>query len=193
MQPTQPAQKSVFLQIFCFFAIITVIIIATPVLVVGKILLFHPNLSAIRRNVHTADSAHVKKVVELSAGPILFATGRTALSFVKMDPEIRPLLESVRSAEVGIYKFSGNAAEALETMSENLTRDGYTTLARVQRRNEYVGVFVSSKNGDESDFKTCVVVFNKKDLVIVSGRADLRPAFEFARNHIDSDLHFALK
>jgi hypothetical protein len=125
------------------------------------------------------------KMLEINVGRFTFGAARTALSFARLDPEVRTALRSVRSAQVGLYQLSSDAdylnlGTLLNAADQAMTRKGWTRLVGVSREHELVAVYVPVQQTDASDVQACVAVVNGRQLVVVGARSDLEPLVDLA-------------
>jgi hypothetical protein len=128
-----------------------------------------------------------KKQFELSVGPISFLLLRSGLSLAPLDPNVRTALESVRGAEVGIYKLNAAADPAafhaaLATADQAMSVRGWDRVVGVGQGRELVVIYAPQRPARGARVDVCLAVVTRDQLVVVSGRTDLEPLMALALN-----------
>lgn len=146
------------------------------------------------RNV-AAKEAHLRfaQQWEGTAHPLLVDVARFGLSFAHLQPEARLAIQSVRGAEVGFYELTTPPNDAtrqrlFRDFSQRLEQRGWSRTVSVLDREDLVMVFVPNSETSAQEFRAFVVVLNERQLVLVSGRANLEPMAELVESKLNNHL-----
>jgi len=128
--------------------------------------------------------------IGLNVGSATFGVVRTGLLFARLDPEARAVVQAVRGVEVGIYELKPGAkvpdsVAMLAAADKVLNARGWERVVGVLEREDLVGVYVPGDAGSASKVKCCVLVFDGRQMVLVSAKADVEPLLECLRNQSD--------
>ena len=110
---------------------------------------------------------------------------RAGLSFVKLDAGARAALQSVRGAEVGVYQLPSGAkppdrAAMLAAADAAMAGRGWDRVVGVMDGRDLVAVYLPDEIASARRMKCCVMVFDGREMVVVSARANLEPLLEYA-------------
>jgi len=124
---------------------------------------------------------------ELGLGRLPVGLARAALGFVPMEPEAPTL----RSADVSIYTHDAGTdgiarGRILTRVREAMKARGWIPAVSVLDGEDLVGVFIPEKMRSPESFAACVLVLDAENLVIASGRLNLRPLADFALRELAS-------
>lgn len=125
-----------------------------------------------------------RQQIALNAGSLTLSAVRAALSCVKLDPGARAALQSVRNATVGVYQLpAGTPAPDRATMfaaaDSAMTARGWERVVGVLDGEDLVTVYLPKKLSVQR-LKCAVMVFDGKQLVLVSARGNLEPLLKYA-------------
>ena len=146
-----------------------------------------PDAAALRDSVAPTAAKGWHKQVEFGVGWFPLALARTGLRFAPLDPEARLALRAVRGADVAVYQRSSadrspDRGALLLAADQAMTKRGWDRMVGVVDRDDLVAVYVPRKTSSPRDLRACVLVLEPRQLVVVSGRANLEPLLELARN-----------
>ncbi len=173
-------------------AIVLALVLLPPtLLVVGvyRCLSLSADAASVRRGVMKASGAEWDKQIELGVGPFLFSGVRAGLAFVKLPPEARAALRAVRGAEVGVYRrhepgLRLNPAAMLSAADAAMTARGWDRVVGVTDPREMVAIYMPKAVRSARDVKTCLVVVDEREMVVVSARGNLESLLDLAaRRH----------
>ncbi len=140
--------------------------------------------AALRRSLLKSTPAPWDKQVEINVGSRSLDLARTILHFVKLDPNARTALESLRAAEVGVYRSTGRSqldhGAMLSAADKAMTRRGWDRLVCVIKPREFVAVYVPRNIRSPQDLKVCVAVVERGQMVVASVRSNLEPLMQLA-------------
>jgi hypothetical protein len=162
-----------------------------PLLVIGCVLWSCFTLSrdtrALRDGVIAAVGGSWDGKVQVSAGPIVLGLVRACAGLIDGLPaEAKPCLEAVRTAEVAVLERldSGRTARgnALSRADAIMTRRGWDRIVGVQDHGDTVALYVPATIRTPAQVKVCVLVLSKRELVLVSGLADLEPLLQLVNS-----------
>ena len=146
--------------------------------------------AALRQSAMSAVPGEWHKKIALHVGGLTTALLRAGSRFIKLDPEPRAALESVRGAEVGIYKLQDepevvNGSAFLVRADRAMSAQGWERVVGVSKERDLVAVYSPRRGVSCHDLRCCVVVFQGRDLIVASAHGNLEPLLEIARDHID--------
>jgi hypothetical protein len=141
------------------------------------------------------------RVVEAVPGPwdkkFAINVGRPTLAlaqfvsgfFQQLPPEARAALDSLRGAEVGVYKLKSPSpneeySTALAVADKAMKRRGWERIIGVTQRRQLVAVYAPRSPGAYPRLSCCLVVLNDQDLVVASAHGDVEPLLDLARQHL---------
>ncbi|MFZ0829024.1 MAG: hypothetical protein WAO02_16540 [Verrucomicrobiia bacterium] len=123
--------------------------------------------------------------IALNADTLTLGAVRAGLSFVRLAPEARAVVQSVRSAGVGVYQLasgtrSPDRAAMLVAADSAMSARGWERAVGVMDGHDLVAVYVPKENSSARRVKCCVMVFDGKEMVLVSARGNLEPLLQYA-------------
>jgi hypothetical protein len=122
--------------------------------------------------------------IALNAGHLTLGAVRAGLAHARLDPGARAALQSVRSAEVGVYQLASgpppNLAAMLAAADSAMTVRGWERVIRVIDGHNLVAVYVPGKNISAHHLKCCVLVLDGKEMVLVSVQGNPEPLLRYA-------------
>ena len=198
--PTPPPQiPSRALRGWLWFGLAVILIPLIPLggLALGVASYFHlsSDTRALRNELKRASGAKWRQKIALNIGSMTLGAVRGGLSFAKLDPKAQEALQAARGVEgveVGVYELTSESSApdraAMFAVAENvMSARGWERTVGVLDSEQMVGVFLPAAIASMSRMKCCVVVFNDRQLVVVSARADLQPLLKCLRNQADWD------
>lgn len=134
-----------------------------------------------------------EKKIALRVGGIATGLVRLGSGFFKLEPEPRAALATIHGAEVGVYALRDepglvNVSAILARMDKAMSRRGWDRGVGVGKEHELVAVYFPRQGLSPRRAKCCVVVFQGRDLVVVSARGNLEPLFQLASGRLDREL-----
>jgi len=147
--------------------------------------------AALRNSVAQAIGTELNKQIEISVGFLTMTAARAGLSFVELPPEARCALQSVKGAEVGVYRKCQYSAKdgdkVLRAGDTAMNARGWDRMVTVMEGSELIAIYVPRNAGSSRDLKTCIVVLSANDMVVVSARGNLEPLVGLAFEQIQKD------
>ena len=138
---------------------------------------------ALRNELIQSSGVEWRQQIALNANWLTLGAVRAGLSCVRLDPGARAALQSVRSAGVGVYQVaSGTApdrAAMLAAADSAMTARGWERVVGVMDGGDLVTVYLPEKVSVRR-LKCCVMVFDGKEMVLVSARGNLEPIVNYA-------------
>jgi len=128
--------------------------------------------------------------IAVHIGAMTMALVRTGSRVFPLEAEPRAALETLRGAEVGIYKLASgsicaNRKSLLAAVDKGMAGRGWQRVAGVCVEQEVVGVYVPGKRIGLHRMKVCVMVLHDRDLVVASVRGNLEPLMALAAERLD--------
>lgn len=184
--PVQPVSRRSWAWIWVALGFMGVLMLVplTLAVVVWSALHTGRDATALRLAAARASDVRWERTVEFSAGSWLCSFARFGLGFAPIDREARLALRSVERAEVAVFEpRSGsstpiNRAAILTEADAVMSRRGWDRLVGVVDSDQTVAVYVPSRTGRELQLDACILVVNRENLIVVSGRTDLEPLLE---------------
>ena len=177
----RPSAKRLWLR--CILAVLLVLPIVIAVEVVSW---FHlsSDTSALRNSLIKSSGVEWRQQIALNAGGFTLSAVRAGLSFVNLDAGTRAALQSVRGAEVGVYQLPSGAkppdrAAMLAAADAIMTARGWDRVVGVMDGQDLVTVYLPGKTVSAHRMKCCLMVFDGREMVVVSARANLEPLLKY--------------
>ena len=141
--------------------------------------------AALRKSAMASVSGTWNKKITLNAGGLTTGVIRFAVHHLKVGPEPRAALDSVRGAEVAVYKLHDGApfvdhAAILAGADKTMFARGWDRIVGVSEERNLVAVYFPRRAAWGGTLKCCVLVFNGADLVVAGARGKLQPLFDLA-------------
>jgi hypothetical protein len=166
---------------------VAVLLLLLVVVVVEVVNFFHlsSDTRALRNSLIKSSGVEWRQRIALNADGLTLSAVRAGLSFVHLDAGARAALQTVRGAEVGVYQLPSGAkhldrAAMLAAADAAMTARGWDRVVGVMDGQDLVAVYLPGKTASVRRIKCCVMVFDGKEMVVVSARANLEPLLEYA-------------
>jgi hypothetical protein len=139
---------------------------------------------ALRNELIKSSGVEWRQQIALNAGWLLVGTVRAGLSCLRLPPEARVALQSVHAAGVGICELPAgtpppNRAAMLASADSAMAARGWERVVGVIDDRDLVLVYLPEKVSVHR-LRCCVLVFDGKDLVLVSAQGNLEPLVKYA-------------
>jgi hypothetical protein len=140
---------------------------------------------ALRNGVMKSAGARWDREVEIGVDPFTLSLVRAGLAFVDLDPEARTALNTVRSAEVGVYRLQHGPQQSdrpalLTAADKAMANRGWNRVVAVVNERELVAIYVPKSVRSLRNVKACFVMLNGREMVVASARTNLEPLLEMA-------------
>ena len=140
---------------------------------------------ALRNELILSSGVKWQQKIALNADTLTLGAVGAGLSFVRLDPGARAAVQSVRSAGVGVYQLasgtrSPDRAAMLVAADSAMSASGWERAVGVMDGHDLVAVYVPKENISARRVKCCVMVFDGKEMVLVSARGNLEPLLQYA-------------
>ena len=168
-----------------------VLALAAPIVLAFAVLHVSGDTRALRNAVIQGDGATWKKQVEVNVGSLPLWVARCVLPFTPAPPEARQALSAVRSVEVSLHELRDaepDRARIMRDADKKMRKRGWDRVVGVLDEKTAVAVYALSESGRGGNVKVSVLVLDGKQMVAVSGRADLEPIFELALNKANQEF-----
>ena len=171
-----------------------VVLLLIPLVALGTIALgvasyfrMSSDTRAMRDGVMKASGVEWRQNIGLNIGGGTFCIVRAGLSFVPLEPELQAAIKAARGVEVGIYeRASGtkppDGAAILAVADKVLSARGWERVVGVLGDENLVSVFIPAGAVLAGKVKCCVLVFDGRQMVMVSARVNAEPLLECLRN-----------
>jgi len=121
----------------------------------------------------------------LHVGPITTAAIRAGSRLFHLPPEPRAALSAFHQGEVGVYQLeqgtgSPDRAAVLRAADKTMTSRGWVRVVGVIQPEQLVAIYLPRKSLSAKRIRSCVLVWNERDLVVVSAGGDLEPLLALA-------------
>jgi len=141
------------------------------------------DVRALRDEVIQSSGAAWRRQIVVNASYLPLGIVRAGLSCARLDPAARAALRSVHAAGVGVYQLSGGSppdrAAMLAAADSAMTARGWERAVGVADGRNLVTVYFPKKISVQR-LKCCVMVFDGKELVLVSAQGNPEPLLEYA-------------
>lgn len=127
------------------------------------------------------------KKIALHIGVVTTGLVRAGSHLFKLAPEPQAAFDSIRSAEVGVYKLQTDAGwvdhrEILARADKAMSARRWDRVVGVSRENELVAVYVPRRGLSTERMRCCVLVLQGRDLVVAGASGNLEPLLQIADN-----------
>ena len=139
---------------------------------------------ALRDELITSSGVEWRREIALNANALMLGAIRAGLSCVRLDSGARAAIQSVRSAGVGVYQLPAGTpppdrAAMLAAADSAMTVRGWERVVGVMDRRDLVAVYLQ-KEVSVRHLKCCVMVFDGKEMVLVSAQGNPEPLVNYA-------------
>ncbi len=139
---------------------------------------------ALRDELIESSGVEWRQEIALNAGYLTLGAVRAGLSCVRLEPEARAALQSVKAASVGVYELPEGTpppdrAAMLAAADSAMTARGWERVVGVIDGHDLVTVYCPKKVSVHR-LKCCVMVFDGKEMVLVSAQGNPEPLLEYA-------------
>jgi len=139
---------------------------------------------AVRNALIKSSGVEWRQQIALNAGWLTLGAVRAGLSCVRLDPAARAALQSVHAAGVGVYQLPAGTppphrAAMLASADSAMTARGWERVVGVIHGRDLVGVYFPN-NVSAHRVKCCVLVFDGKEMVLVSAQGNPQPLVQYA-------------
>ena len=135
--------------------------------------------AALREAVMASSDSGLNRQAELRLGWLSLTAMRQGLRWVELDPEVRLALDSIRSAEAGVYasddEVPADVAGLMAAGDGALRPLGWDRMVGVVHEGDVVGVYSYANPGDPADLQLCVLVRHEGRLVLAAIRCRAGP------------------
>ena len=164
---------------------------ATPLLLLvllgaGVVSLFYLDSDArtLRDEVVKSSCVEWQQQIALNAGYLTLGVIRAGLSCARLDPGARAAVQSVQTAGVGVYQLQAGTpppdrAAMLAAADSAMAARGWERVVGVISGSDLVTIYCSQKVSVRR-MKCCVMVFDGKEMVLVSAQGNLEPLLKYA-------------
>ncbi len=132
--------------------------------------------------------APIATKVQMTAGPGLLAAARSVLCFLPDIPaEATTALASVRSASVGVYQLTFEAADRRDCVRQSdvrMSARGWRRVVGVNDGNATVLIYAPQGASGGGRLDLCVAVLQGRDLVVVSTEVEPDVLLPLLRRHL---------
>lgn len=160
-----------------------VLALVAPVALAFAVLHVSAETRALRNAVVQGDGATWKKQVEVNVGALPLWVARCVLPFTPAPPEAQQAFSAVRSVEISLHELRDSEPDRPRIMreaDEKMRKRGWDRVVGVLDRHTAVAVYARPEKSSGGNVNVSVLVLEGKQMVAVTGRADLEPLFELA-------------
>lgn len=149
--------------------------------------------TALRESLMGSVDGRWHKTIAVHLGWFTTSLVRAGTRLVKLDPEPRAAIEAVRGVEVGVYQVQDvpvreDHGAILAKADKSMARRGWVRVVGVSHDRDLVAVYMPRKGVSPRNVKCSVMVFNGRELVVVSARGNLEPLWAIAEKHLELGL-----
>jgi hypothetical protein len=144
-----------------------------------------PEARALRDELVRPGDFEWRQQIALNANILTLGIVRAGLAGVRLDRGARAVVQSVRSAGVGVYQLAPGTlppdrAAMLAAADSAMSTCGWERTVGVMDGHDLVAVYLPEKNISARSVRGCVMVFDGKEMVLVYARGNLEPLLQFA-------------
>jgi len=167
------------------WCMVAVVLLLPVLLAAGVASYFLPSADtkALRQGLLKSSGVEWQRRIALNVGGITLGAVRAGLSFANLDAEARAALQGVRSVEFAIYQLPSDAqlpnrAAMLAAADAAMTARGWDRVVGVMDSSNLVTVYMHDKTASARRLKCVVMVFDGRQMVVASARANLEPLLQ---------------
>jgi len=157
--------------------------------------------ACLRESAMTGLDGNWDKKIAVNVGFFTTSLVRAGSRFFNLPAEARAAFDSIRGAEVGIYKLQGTAGwvdhgAILARADKAMSARRWDRIIGVSRENELVAVYLPRRNVSLQNMRCCVLVLQGRDLIVTGASGRLDPLLQIAQQHFDlkdATRQFALR
>lgn len=158
-----------------------------------------PDANVLRASAMEGVQGTWHKKIALNVGFLTTGLIRAGSHCLTLPPEPRAALDSLRAAEVGVYRLQGTAGGVdhraiLARADRQMSARRWDRVVGVSRERELVAIYVPMRGVRSDRVGCCVLVLQDRELVVVRANGNLEPLLELAEQHLDlraTPWHFA--
>jgi len=140
---------------------------------------------ALRDGLIKSSAVEWRQKIALNANYLTLGVIRAGLSCVRLDPGARAAVQSVQTAGVGVYQLQAGTpppdrAAMLAASDSAMTARGWARVVGVMDGHDLVAIYLPGKNISMHHVKCCVLVFDGKEMVLVSVQGNPEPLLKYA-------------
>jgi hypothetical protein len=165
--------------------------LATPVAIAVAVLHVSADTRALRNAVIEGDGANWKKQVEANIGFLPLSVARMVLPFTPAPPEALQAFSAIRSVEVSVHELRDSEPDRARILSDadkQMRKRGLDRVVAVLDGKTAVAVYATAESGGGSKVKVSVLVVEGRQMVVVTGRANLEPVMELAMSKANTEF-----
>jgi len=146
--------------------------------------------NALRCSLMESSPGQWHKKIAVHIGGLTMGVLRTGLRWVKLPAESRAAIETLRGAEVGIYKLQTDPAwldqeKIVATADKTMRSRGWDRVVGVVKEGDLVLAYIPRRGLSVGSTRCCLAVLHGETLVVGSARGNLQPLMELAWNRLD--------
>jgi hypothetical protein len=120
----------------------------------------------------------IRSDVEINAPPLVFTLARLGSHCVKVEPEVRSAMHTVRSAHVGVYELTDRPTrrtqlDLIKTLDKRCAALGWQRTGCVIDHQDLVLVYLPDTAANKDEVQVFVMVLSDSDLVAVGAIGDV--------------------
>lgn len=140
---------------------------------------------ALRNGLIQASGVKWQQKIAFNVGDLTLGVARAGLSLAHLDDQARAALQSVRGCEVGIYELAAAAetpdrAAMLKAADKAMSARGWERVVGVMDEHALITVYVPEKNPNPQRLDCRVMVFEGRQMVLVSAETKPQKLIECA-------------
>ena len=174
------------------FWLVLVILFCVPLLCVWGVASYFrlsSDTKALRRTLLSSVEGQWNTTIALNIGWLTTTLLYGGSQFLELPPEARAALSAIRGVEVGVYQIQNQPrpadySAALAAADETMTLRGWERIVGVLEGEQCVAVYVPTSKVSAERMRCCVVVMSEGNLVLVSGRGNLKPLLDLASKRL---------
>ena len=149
-----------------------------------------PETAILRESALSCVNGGWNKTIALNAGFFTTSLVRLGSHWFKLPPEPRAAIDSLRGAEVGVYKLHGagnwvDHGAVLARADKAMSARRWDRVVGVSQKDVLVAVYAPRRGVSSDRIKACVLVLQGNDLVVAGASGNLDPVLELAGKHFE--------
>src|SRR5438105_5049609 len=152
--------------------------VATPVAIAVAVLHVSGDTRALRNAAIHGDGVRWKRQIEVNVGAVPFWIARMVLPFTPAPPEAQQVLRAIRSVEVSVHELRESRPDRARILREadlDMRERGWDRVIGVLEHDTAVAIYARPESGRGGNVKLSILVIEGKQMVAVTGQAQLEP------------------
>ena len=145
------------------------------------------DLKDLRADLNLVSAADWHQRIGIHADPLVLRLVHLGICAVHVDPQLRAALQALHGLDVGVYQLATGARKPsrsglLTATDASMAGRDWERVLGVQDQQNLVALYVPRDSASTRHMQCCLMVYDGKQLVLVSARTNPQPLVDLALN-----------